>query len=153
MLQILIRPNPQNPRKPQVVVIDHGLYIDLSPSFRRSYSELWRALFVMDTDTIERIGRSWGIANSNLFASATLLKPTTVKKEERPKDQAGNPTEKSAHQAQYELKERLKTMLENEQLIPRELIFLARSMRMVQAVNQGLGSPSNRINILACELE
>lgn len=42
-------------------------------------------------------------------------------------------------------------MLENEALIPRELIFLARSMRMVQAVNQGLGSPTNRVNILASE--
>lgn len=104
----------------------------------------------MDTDTIERIGRSWGIANSNLFASATLLRPTTVKKEERPKTSVDSDG-KTAHQAQYELKERLKTMLENEQLIPRELIFLARSMRMVQAVNQGLGSPSNRINILACK--
>lgn len=130
------------------MIIDHGLYVDLSPSFRRSYSELWRALFVVDTDTIERIGRSWGIANANLFASATLLKPTTVKKEERHGEAQ---QQKSAHQAQNELKERMRTMLENEQLIPRELIFLARSMRMVQAVNQGLGSPSNRINILACE--
>lgn len=145
---VLIRPNPQKPKKPQVVIIDHGLYIDLTPSFRRSYSELWRALFVMDTDTIDRIGRSWGIANSNLFASATLLRPTTVKKEDRPKPTV-DADGKTAHQAQRELKERLKTMLENEQLIPRELIFLARSMRMVQAVNQGLGSPSNRINILA----
>jgi aarF domain-containing kinase len=107
----------------------------------------------MDTDTIDRIGHSWGIANSNLFASATLLKPTTIKKEEPKTDSEGQVVAKSSHQAQNELKERLRSMLENEKLIPRELIFLARSMRMVQAVNQGLGSPSNRINILACELK
>lgn len=150
---VLIRPNPSNPKKPQIVIIDHGLYVDLSPSFRRQYSELWRALFVLDTDTIERIAKSWGIANSNLFASATLLRPTTVKKEDKTAEQIEREKEgkkeKSAHQAQNELKERLRTMLENEQLIPRELIFLTRCMRMVQAVNQGLGSPSNRINILA----
>lgn len=57
-------------------------------------------------------------------------------------------------------------MLENEKLIPRvrslsvfvssdlttdqpnfyqELIFLVRGQRMLQAANQGLGSPSNRV--------
>ena len=124
---VLIRPHPSNPKKPQVVIIDHGLYIDLSPSFRRQYSELWRALFVMDVDTIDRIAHSWGIANSNLFASATLLRPTTVKKEKKtPEEIERGKTEmskeKRAHQAQNELKERLRTMLENEQLIPRELV-------------------------------
>ena len=124
---VLIRPNPSNPKKAQVVIIDHGLYIDLSSSFRRQYSELWRALFVMDVDTIEKIASSWGIANSNLFASATLLRPTTIKKEKKSPEQIElekNETDKvkSAHQAQNELKERLRTMLENEQLIPRELV-------------------------------
>ena len=153
-MQILVRPNPSNPKKSQVVIIDHGLYVDLTPSFRRQYSELWRALFVLDTDTIDRIGQSWGIAkqNTNIFASATLLRPTTVKKEQQlggKKAEGGPEKKKSAHQAQNELKERLRGMLENEALIPRELIFLTRCQRMVQAVNQGLGSPSNRINILA----
>ncbi|KAL7008769.1 hypothetical protein EMMF5_001515 [Cystobasidiomycetes sp. EMM_F5] len=150
---ILVRRHPEHPKRPQVVLIDHGLYVDLTPSFRRQYSELWRSLFVLDTDTIERIAHSWGIANANLFASATLLKPTTVKKDKVTKEERARRLEeekaKSAHQVQEELKERLRTMLENEQLIPRELIFITRCMRMVQAVNQGLGSPSNRINILA----
>lgn len=121
---VLVRPHPANPRKPQIVIIDHGLYVDLSTSFRRQYSELWRALFVLDTDTIERIAKSWGIANSNLFASATLLRPTTVKREEKTVEQKEREAkqEKSPHQAQNELKERLRTMLENEQLIPRELV-------------------------------
>lgn len=129
--QILVRPNPADPSKAQVVIIDHGLYVDLTPSFRRQYSELWRALFVLDTDTIERIAVSWGIAkqNSNLFASATLLRPTTVKKEPKKSEEERAEEQKTAHQAQRELKERLKTLLENESLIPRELIFLTRSVQ------------------------
>jgi aarF domain-containing kinase len=122
---VLVRPNPANKSKPQIVIIDHGLYVDLSPSFRRQYSELWRALFVLDVDTIDRIAKSWGIANSNLFASATLLRPTTVKKEHKTPEQIEadkTAHKKSAHQAQEELKERLRTMLENEALIPRELV-------------------------------
>lgn len=40
-------------------------------------------------------------------------------------------------------------MLDNERLIPRELIFLVRSQRMLQAANQSLGSPSNRVALTA----
>jgi aarF domain-containing kinase len=48
-----------------------------------------------------------------------------VKKEAKVPGEAKQ-EEKSPHQAQHELKERLKTLLENEALIPRELIFLTR---------------------------
>ena len=74
--------------------------------------------------------------------------------------------QKTEYELQVELKARFKTMLENEQLIPRvrtpicraskvltrfvqELIFIARCQRMMQANNQLLGSPSNRINLTA----
>ncbi|KAI7954073.1 hypothetical protein MJO28_006620 [Puccinia striiformis f. sp. tritici] len=50
--------------------IDHGLYIHLPNQFRRDY-----CLFVLDTDSIERIAQGWGIVNSDLFASATSLWP------------------------------------------------------------------------------
>ena len=40
-------------------------------------------------------------------------------------------------------------MFEAEELIPRELVFLARTMRIAQGCNQSLGSPSNRIQLLA----
>lgn len=35
------------------------------------------------------------------------------------------------------------------ELVPKELIFVGRSMRIIQANNQVLGSPVNRLNILA----
>lgn len=50
---------------------------------------------------------------------------------------------------QSAFKDRLKSFLENEQLVPKPLIFLTRCMRMLQASNQILGSPVNRINLLA----
>jgi aarF domain-containing kinase len=44
------------------VLIDHGLYINLSKSFREDYCSLWRSLFVLDIKTIETIAHRWGIA-------------------------------------------------------------------------------------------
>lgn len=34
---VLVRPNPSNPKQPQIVLIDHGLYIPLSEKFRQQY--------------------------------------------------------------------------------------------------------------------
>lgn len=80
-----------------------------------------------------------------MLASATLLRPHTVRK-----PVTTDPAlPKTTYEQQTGLKERLRAMLQNEELIPRELILLARSMRMIQANNQTLGSPSNRINIMA----
>jgi len=144
---VLVRPHPNNKSKPEVVIIDHGLYVELTDEFRRDYSLLWKSLFVMDTPTIERIASGWGFGSPDMFASATLLRPFRTRKQKRPaSDSPGAP---GSFEAQISVKEKLKNMLQNEKLIPRELVFLTRCMRMMQANNQTLGSPVNRINILA----
>jgi aarF domain-containing kinase len=50
------------------------------------------------------------------FASAILLRPFQVNKDKRAKEEKKPKTE---YEQQVELKQRLKSMLENEQLIPR----------------------------------
>ncbi|CDZ98187.1 Predicted unusual protein kinase [Phaffia rhodozyma] len=149
---ILVRPNPENPRYPQVILIDHGLYIPLSEKFRTEYSALWRSLFVLDIGTIEKTARAWGVTfDSDMFASAILLRPTRLRASKKaPKSEEILKREQmTEYELQVDMKRRLKALLENEQLIPRELIFLVRAQRMLQAANQGLGSPSNRVNITA----
>ncbi|WRT68836.1 uncharacterized protein IL334_005817 [Kwoniella shivajii] len=97
---------------------------------------------------IEGIAKKWGIAvDANMFASAILLRPFQVNKNK--KNGKNVVPEKSQYEQQVEIKERMKKMLENEQLIPRELIFLTRCQRMMQANNQLLGSPSSRVNLTA----
>ncbi|GAA5996651.1 ABC1 kinase family protein [Rhodotorula paludigena] len=150
---ILIRPNPARPKEPQVIFIDHGLYVDLPETFRHQYCLLWRSLFVGDVKSIEDIAVSWGIRrqNSDIFASLTLLRPHRLRKQlkEQQGGGEGKTPEQTRQEMQSTLKERLKTMLESEELIPRELIFVTRAMRMMQGNNQTIGSPTNRINILA----
>ncbi|KAH9824856.1 ABC1 family-domain-containing protein [Melampsora americana] len=136
--------------KMKLALIDHGLYIQLPDKFRAEYCELWRSIFVLDTDSIQRIASGWGIANSELFASATLLRPFKSSKHSRPL-KAGTPIDAplTSYEKDLKIKDTLVGMLQNQKLIPNELIFIVRSMRMMQGNNQVLGSPSNRINILA----
>jgi aarF domain-containing kinase len=118
---VLVRPHPDHPKKPQIVLIDHGLYIPLSEEFRHDYCLLWRSLFVADLSTIERIAQKWGIAkeNSDMFASMTLLRPHRLRQKAQIVENNGAGKDLSKYQAQTGLKDRLRSMLENEQLIPR----------------------------------
>ncbi|CAO1628519.1 unnamed protein product [Parajaminaea phylloscopi] len=160
---VLIRKHPTNPKSHQVVLIDHGLYVELSDKFRQEYAQLWKAIFTVDLGVLERITRDWGMGqgSSELFASATLMRPWSNPKkhggasqtEEEKQADAGLSAEelrKKRHQERMaKQKEVIKNFLERVELVPKELIFVGRSMRIVQANNQTLGSPVNRINILA----
>lgn len=47
---VFIRPNPKNPKKHQIVIIDFGLCISISEEFRRTYCAFWKAMFLQDTE-------------------------------------------------------------------------------------------------------
>lgn len=146
---IFIRRLPSG--KPELVLIDHGLYITLEPEFRHQYALFWKSLLTFDNDTLGRIAESWGINNADVFASATLMRPYTggdmstsrgIKESLQTKDEA-----ERAFALQQNMRRGLREILADEKKWPRELIFLGRNLRIVQGNNQFLGSPVNRIKI------
>ncbi|ORX96476.1 putative mitochondrion protein [Basidiobolus meristosporus CBS 931.73] len=142
---ILIRKHPTS-NKPQVVLLDHGLYVTESDQFRADYCRLWKSLFLMDSKALEKICHGWGIRDVNMFASATLLRPYNGKQAVH---MTAKPTTRDVYEMQLQLKERAKEFLSNTELIPRELIFIGRNMNIVRANNKVFGSPVNRINMMA----
>ncbi|KMU83369.1 ABC1 domain-containing protein [Coccidioides immitis H538.4] len=136
--------------KAELVLIDHGLYVHMEPNFRHQYARLWKALLTFDNNSITKIVNDWGVNNADLFASATLLRPyqggerTTSKALEglSKKDRA-----KLQYEMQQAMRKAVREILGDETRWPRELIFISRNMRIVQANNQFLGSPVNRIKI------
>ncbi|KAH6571722.1 hypothetical protein BASA61_004584 [Batrachochytrium salamandrivorans] len=139
------RSNPLWPRQ-QVVLLDHGLYVECTDEFRHDYALFWKSLFSLDSHTLERITLGWGIHDVQLFASATLQRPWKY----------GQAVHSHSHQpfadmyeAQVAAKSRLKHFLKNTEMLPKELIFIGRNLNCVRANNKGLGSPVNRINRMA----
>ena len=129
---IFIRPHPQYPRRPQLVLIDHGLYVELSPVFRRQYAELWKSLLAMDLGTLQRVATQWGIGAPDLFASSVLLKPINlVKKGSKTKTDGNVGPQLSQYEASVQLKEKLRNFLVDTDKLPKELIFVGRNMRWV----------------------
>lgn len=146
---IFIRRKPSG--QPEVVLIDHGLYIRMSPEFRHQYALFWKSLIAFDNAKINEIVQSWGVKNPDIFASATLLRPyeggdgstsSTIRGGLKGKTES-----ERAYEMQVKMREGMKQILGDEKKWPRELIFIGRNLRIVQGNNQFLGSPVNRIKI------
>ncbi|EEP78898.1 conserved hypothetical protein [Uncinocarpus reesii 1704] len=137
--------------KAELVLLDHGLYVHMEPSFRHQYARLWKALLTFDNKSISGIVKEWGVNNADLFASATLLRPYQGGEKTTSKALEGL-SKKERAKLQYEMQQAMRQaareFLGDETKWPRELIFISRNMRIVQANNQFLGSPVNRIKIM-----
>ncbi|KAF1959001.1 ABC1-domain-containing protein [Byssothecium circinans] len=146
---IFIRRLPNG--EPEVVLIDHGLYIQMHPHFRHQYALFWKSLLAFDNQTIQDVVSQWGINKPDIFASATLMRPYTggdnstlngIRKIASEKDQKAR-----SFEMQSKARDDIKQILGDESKWPRELIFIGRNLRIVQGNNQFLGSPVNRIKI------
>eukprot|EP01116_Phalansterium_solitarium_P001970 TRINITY_DN1182_c0_g2_i1.p1 TRINITY_DN1182_c0_g2~~TRINITY_DN1182_c0_g2_i1.p1 ORF type:complete len:529 (-),score=159.02 TRINITY_DN1182_c0_g2_i1:168-1754(-) len=134
------QPNGQH----QIVLLDHGLYIQESETFRQQYCELWKAMVLTDVPRLQAICRAWGIKDPTTFASMQLMKPYTPSRAVH----IETTTKQDIARMQAEAKEKVRTLLEDSSLIPRELIFVGRNMNLVRANNKEAGSPVNRVNIM-----
>ena len=147
---IFIRRLPSG--KPELVLIDHGLYIRMPAKFRREYALFWRSLMTFANATIAHITRDeWGINAPDIFASATLLRPYGGGDLSTRQSLEGI-GKIDPQQRNYELQQRsrkaIREILGDESKWPHELIFIGRNLRIVQGLNQRFGSPVNRIRIM-----
>jgi aarF domain-containing kinase len=146
---IFIRRKPNG--KPELVLIDHGLYIRMTPKFRHEYCLFWKSLMTFDNSTLNEVTTAWGIKAPDLFASATLMRPYEGGDGSSRSRITNELKGKTAAERHYEVQERMRQgirdVLAEEENFPRELLFIGRNMRIVQGNNQFLGSPVNRIKM------
>jgi len=122
---ILVRRHPSN-NSLQMVCLDHGMYQDFTEAFRVSYSELWCAICTSDEETMNRVCDAWGIADSELFATMQLLKPFSKKKAAHIKSTSRMEILQHTLDMQTHGYDRIKRMLRDSELVPREFVFLGR---------------------------
>lgn len=145
---IFVRRQPNG--QPEIVLIDHGLYVQMNPDFRHQYARFWKALLTLDNKTLEEVVGQWGVNNPDIFASATLMRPYRGGDLSTRRGLEGL-TKAERQQRHYEMQQAarkaVREILGDETKWPRELIFIGRNLRIVQANNQFLGSPVNRVKI------
>lgn len=131
--------------KQQLVLLDHGLYVELSEPLRHQYCTLWKSLFELNDKELKKIAISWGIGEeqSDMFGSFTMLKPYHKSAEMM--------AQMSRYERERYMSDNFKKFFQNTEKFPLPLIFLGRTMRMVQSVNQRYKAPVNRINMFTSE--
>lgn len=146
---IFIRRMPNG--QPELVLIDHGLYVSMTPQFRHQYCQFWKSIMTFDNATLKEITTAWGVKAPDLFASATLMRPYEGGDSSTKDRITGELKGKTPSERHFEVQERMRQgirdVLSEEENFPRELLFIGRNMRIVQGNNQFLGSPVNRIKM------
>ncbi|TFK25857.1 ABC1-domain-containing protein [Coprinopsis marcescibilis] len=144
---VIVRPNPSDPTQPQLVLIDHGLYVRVPEKFRREWVQLWRAMLSGDYRGVQDVTTEWGMGLPDFMASFTLMKPVRLRRNKNSDEEQEPPRKLTQYEASVIMKQKLKEFLTDTDRMPKVLIFLTRNMRMVQGNNQAFGSPVNRIKI------
>ncbi|KAE8403887.1 ABC1 family-domain-containing protein [Aspergillus pseudonomiae] len=145
---IFVRRQPSG--QPELVLIDHGLYIHMDTDFRHQYARFWKALLTFDNAAIRDIVKQWGVTNPDIFASVTLMRPYQggdLSTQQHFEGLSKKDRAQRHYEAQQAARKGIRQILGDESKWPKELIFIGRNLRIVQANNQFLGSPVNRIKI------
>jgi aarF domain-containing kinase len=149
---IFIRRLPNG--KPELVLIDHGLYVYMTEDFRRQYAVFWKSLLSFDNESLRSVAAEWGIqANYEVFASATQLRPYegdehSIMNEMKELEKKGVPASERHFLMQQRMKQAIRDILADQEKFPKELLFVGRALRILQANNSYFGSPVNRIKIM-----
>lgn len=120
--------------KQKLIMLDHGLYVHMSPTLTRQYAELWNGFFQGDIKTISRIVQEWGFGNPEQFTSATML---TREYEDMP-----------TFENEEHAREQMRDFFKDTSKVPLQLLFIARTQRILQGLNRLYDSPVNRIKSL-----
>ncbi|KAH8122150.1 ABC1 family-domain-containing protein [Trichoderma asperelloides] len=123
--------------KPQIVLIDHGLYVSLTDNLRRQYAQFWKCLLMGDQKGLDEVSAAWGMKTSDAWADAFMSR------EKKPDPVGETPAERDER-----LLSEASGFFGEAGLYPRELLFLERNLALVQGSNRFYDSPVNRLGMI-----
>ncbi|TPX42581.1 hypothetical protein SeLEV6574_g05532 [Synchytrium endobioticum] len=146
---MLCVPSPQNPKLPQLVILDHGLYKVLDEGFRHSYCLLWKAMVTNDIPLLRRSAIQLGVGNYFQYFPLLFIG--------RPVDGKGKlgsgMNEAEQEQARQNLKNiKMGDIFEFLEALPRDMLFSLRVGNLTRSIHRellGENSPRQRFAINA----
>lgn len=137
LVMVQVRVKPGTKHDAQLVVLDHGMYRRLSPSFRSGYCKLWKALVMRDDELGFQACKDLGLEESNYDVMSLML----LQRSARSKTSLGT---KMSKEEVDKLKSQYKDINAGDinkfmQKLPRDLLFVSRNTNMVRGLNVSLG--------------
>lgn len=124
----------------QVVLLDHGLYVDLTHGhLKQTLAQIWTSSVTHHDEDLKRVSASLGISDYKLMASMFLQHPydhfSSFKK-----SMTANELELMHKQA----RDKMDDVNDIITLLPKEYAFVLRNISAVRAINKDLGNPVRR---------
>ncbi|KAI3462221.1 hypothetical protein Pfo_018884 [Paulownia fortunei] len=137
--------SPQGPNGFSLVILDHGIYKQLSEDFRKNYCHLWEALIVLDSQKIQQLGETFGVGKYAryfpvIFTGRTINSNSAL-------GRGMSPEEKKY------LKEELKSIKAEDissfmESLPSDFLTILRTDGLLRSLISKLGAPQ-RIRLLS----
>jgi aarF domain-containing kinase len=137
---LMVRKNTNNEKGHTLLLLDHGMYRRLEPSFRHLYCQLWKALLTQDIKLGKRTASELGIGEigfETLSLALTFRSSTS-------KARVGN---RMTRAERKELKGKFKGISAGDinrlmESLPRDMLFVLRTNDIIRSLNKNLGGTS-----------
>lgn len=125
--------------KPQLVVLDHGLYTEITPEQRHFIASLWTAMTTHNDGDLARVSKSIGVSDWGLLASIFLQHPYDVFDPYKSRATLKDLDVMRNHAAGH-----MDAITEIIEAMPKEYGLVLRNITTVRSVNKDLGNPVSR---------
>eukprot|EP00252_Welwitschia_mirabilis_P003592 TRINITY_DN1364_c0_g1_i5.p1 TRINITY_DN1364_c0_g1~~TRINITY_DN1364_c0_g1_i5.p1 ORF type:complete len:229 (+),score=35.63 TRINITY_DN1364_c0_g1_i5:113-799(+) len=144
------RSNIIGKRKPQLVLLDHGLYRMLDPDLREHYAKLWKALVFADENGIKENSIKLGAGEDLyvLFAAVLTMKPWKKIVDPTIDHLRMGVTNEDRLERQMYASKLVKEITELLRRLPRVLLLLLKTNDCLRAVDRALGATVNTYVII-----
>lgn len=138
--------------KPQVVLLDHGLYRELDDDFRRQYARLWKSMMLADLGGIKTACQELGVEKAYPLLSAMLTARPFDEMIERSKTGSLRSSSRTGSRADQVVirgyaQRFIQEIFELLGKIPHQMLLLLKMNDCLRHIDYSLGSPTNTMVI------
>lgn len=142
---LLVRTRNRYDPRPQLVLLDHGLYRPIAHSFRLVYADLWLSIILGDEQGIKRSATAMGLGDQYQLLAAVLTKKPfdEIVSNNRQLDlkMKGTPQERAQlQQWTIQYRDEVQELLAR---LPRPFILLLKTLDHLRNIDMKLGCPMN----------
>lgn len=145
-----VRRNPKTGNQ-EIVLIDHGLYGEISDEFRIDFCKLWISIINRDHDALKKHCDKYGINNPALYSQIIVMQGLdsfgpTIQDDENAGLKLSIEDRRKFFNPNKQEREDIKNLQDH---LPIEIMFILRTLFLLRNVNKNLGAPVSRFTIMS----
>ncbi|XP_055611727.1 uncharacterized aarF domain-containing protein kinase 5 [Uranotaenia lowii] len=141
---IFVRRDPST-NQPQLVLLDHGLYGNLSIEVRQNLAHFWEAIVLKDYAGMQKYSQALNVEDYKTFAEILLQRPLELKGSRLSTRLSDADLAYMTKQA----KEHFDKVMTTLRSMPRNIIFVIRNLNTIRSIARDHGDPVDRPKVMA----